>query len=198
MKYLIVIIFSLLVCKQSMYAQAINTAEGRQIFMTRCTSCHAINKEVVGPALRDVDKRHTAQWIINFVHSSQTVIKSGDTAAIALFKSHNNTVMPDHPDLKNEQIQDIIAFIKEQSNTVPIAEGKNSESFTKPYGNKNGLLSQIVYLNFDGNHLPVKPGDTLSWILVGLIVIILVVVLYLVVLTNQITDKYYETRKNKQ
>lgn len=198
MKYLIVVIFSFFGCTQSMYAQAIDVAAGRQLFTSRCTSCHAINKEVVGPALRDVDKRHTMPWIINFVHSSQTVIKSGDPAAIALFKSHNNTVMPDHPDLKNEQIQDIIAYIKDQSLTPPPSSNTSNLSFNKPYYNKKGFLSQIVYLNIDGNHLPIKANDFSSWFLIAVVIIMLIITLYAGVLTNLVADKYHEEKKIKE
>src|SRR5258705_1248197 len=190
MKYFIAVLFSTLAFSEAIYAQMVNVAEGKQIFMSRCTSCHAVNREVVGPALRDVDKRHTEQWIINFVHSSQTVVKSGDKAAISLFQSHNNTIMPDHPDLKNEQIQSIIAFIKDQSSLTPPVKSENNLSFRKSY-KKTSLLHQIVYLNIEGNHVPIRPGDTFSWILIGLIVFLIVAVLYLVVLANQVIDRYY-------
>ncbi len=81
----------------SAQAQGVSSAQGKQLFMDRCTSCHSVAKEVVGPALKDVGKRRSEEWIVNFVHSSQTVIKSGDTAAVRLFESHSRTVMPDHP-----------------------------------------------------------------------------------------------------
>lgn len=198
MKYLVVVIFLFFGCKQSIYAQAIDIAAGKQIFTSRCTSCHAINKEVVGPALRDVDKRHTMQWIINFVHSSQTVIRSGDTAAIALFKSHNNTVMPDHPDLQSGQIQNIIAYIKDQSLAPPPGLNTSNRSFNKPYYNKKGLLNQIVYLNSDGDHLPIKANDLMSWFLIAVVIIMLIITLYAGVLTNSVADKYHEKKKIKE
>jgi cytochrome c2 len=197
MKYFIVVLFSTLAFIEAIYAQMVNVAEGKQIFMSRCTSCHAINREVVGPALRDVEKRHTEQWIINFVHSSQTVIKSGDKAAMALFQSHNNTIMPDHPDLKNEQIQSIIAFIKDQSGLAPPVMSGNNLSFRKSY-KKASLLHQIIYLNIEGNHVPIRPGDTFSWILIGFIVFLIIAVLYLVVLANQVIDQYYERTKSRR
>src|SRR5947209_6841195 len=79
--------------------------EGKTIFASRCAACHNINKVVVGPALAGVDKRHNIDWIINFVHSSQTVIKSGDPAANALFNQFNHIQMPNHPDLSADNIK---------------------------------------------------------------------------------------------
>jgi cytochrome c551/c552 len=91
--------------------------EGKAIFTTRCASCHNVNKMIVGPALAGVDQRHSIDWIISFVHSSQTVIKSGDPAATALFAKFNNIPMPDHRDLTADNIKSVVEYIKSQATT---------------------------------------------------------------------------------
>ncbi len=91
--------------------------EGKTIFTSRCASCHNVNKIVLGPALAGVTERHSEEWIIKFVHSSQTVIKGGDTAAIRLYEKFNKIPMPDHPDLTAENIQGILAYIKSETKT---------------------------------------------------------------------------------
>ena len=68
--------------------------EGKTIFVSRCASCHHVNKTVVGPALSGVDERRSMDWIINFVHSSQTMVKKGDKDAVGLFKKFNSMPMP--------------------------------------------------------------------------------------------------------
>ncbi|HZF63666.1 MAG TPA: cytochrome c, partial [Chitinophagaceae bacterium] len=69
--------------------------EGKSIFATRCAACHNVNKTLTGPALAGVDERRSLEWIVNFVHSSQTMIKNGDKDAVALYKQFNNIPMPD-------------------------------------------------------------------------------------------------------
>ena len=90
-------------------------AEGKTIFTARCAACHSVNKVITGPALAGVDQRHSIDWIINFVHSSQTVIKSGDEKAVALFEKFNKIQMPDHPDLTADNIKSIVEYIKSEA-----------------------------------------------------------------------------------
>src|SRR3954453_23031204 len=91
--------------------------DGKTIFMTRCAACHNVNKQLTGPALAGVDQRHSIDWIINFVHSSQTLVKGGDAQAVALFEKFNKIPMPDHPDLTSDDIKSIVSYIKSEAST---------------------------------------------------------------------------------
>jgi cytochrome c551/c552 len=89
--------------------------DGKAIFTARCAACHHVNNVLVGPALAGVDQRRDIDWIIKFVHSSQTVVKSGDTYAVALFEKFNKIPMPDHPDLNADQIKSVVEYVKSES-----------------------------------------------------------------------------------
>jgi cytochrome c551/c552 len=129
--------------------------EGKNIFTARCMACHKIDKDFAGPALVNLDQRHTTDWIIKFVHSSQTVIKSGDISAIALFSKFNGTIMPDHPDLTNDNIKSIIEYIKDESTKVvsvadvPFEKPYQVQPGYTPIGYKNTgfIISFIILLN---------------------------------------------------
>ena len=113
----------------STYSFADPVEEGKTIFTTRCSSCHNINKLVVGPALAGVDQRHSMEWIIKFVQSSQTLIKSGDKDAAALF-ARFNIAMPDHPDLTASNIKSVVDYIKSQA--TPIGSSTDKAPFARP------------------------------------------------------------------
>ena len=117
-------------------AAAPPTEEGRTIFTSRCAGCHNINKVLTGPALAGVDKRRSIDWIINFVHSSQTVIKKGDKDAVALFEKFNRIPMPDHADLTPDNIKSIVAYIQsEAGNTTdkaPLPHLRNCKNLIYP------------------------------------------------------------------
>src|SRR6185295_18635052 len=66
-------------------------------FDARCSTCHSVGRGVVvGPDLRGVTARHDGRWLRSFIRSSQSVIRSGDASAVALFRKFQR-VMPDHP-----------------------------------------------------------------------------------------------------
>ncbi|HEY0299675.1 MAG TPA: cytochrome c [Arachidicoccus sp.] len=179
-----------------LYAQASADA-GKTIFTARCTACHGIGKQVVGPDLKDVENLRSEQWIIKFVHSSQSVIKSGDTAAVALFGEFNKTVMPDHPDLSDNDIKNIIAYIKQQSESVAKNTGNTNLNLDRqPYPNsEGGFFHRVLFLDLPGNHTPLKLTDYTAWMTIAVAVIFLVVAL---VARVRMEDTKEKEGENKQ
>jgi mono/diheme cytochrome c family protein len=116
------------------------TTTGKAIFNSRCATCHNVNKTTTGPALAGVDQRRSIDWIINFVHSSQTMVKKGDKDAVEIFEKFNKIPMPDHPDLTEENIRSIVEYIKSETK---LAEEKKTPA-TTPVKKPNYLLSSLT------------------------------------------------------
>jgi hypothetical protein len=134
---------------------------------------------VVGPALKDVFKIRSETWIIAFVHSSQTVIRSGDTAAVSLFKQFNGTIMPDHPGMNDQDIKNIIGYIKSESavtlaQTPVSAVGEDND----PYKGESGFVRQVVYIDVPGQHLPLLITDYRTWFFIGGLIFLFLLTLF--------------------
>ncbi len=114
---------------------------GKTIFMSRCATCHNVNKRVVGPALAGIEERRSLDWIVKFVQSSQAVIKSGDEQALAVFAEYNKMPMPDHADLSAEDISDIVSFIS--------SESKTAETTTAPFARPGKLRPAYLPVTSD-------------------------------------------------
>jgi len=119
------------------HAKADPTDPGKSIFTSRCAGCHNVNKQLTGPALAGVHERRSIEWIVNFVHSSQTMVKKGDKDAVTLFEKFNKIPMPDHPDLTEDNIKSIVEFIKSEAkpvevSTAPFAKPAMMPSSAKP------------------------------------------------------------------
>lgn len=85
---------------------------GEKTFNSVCSACHTINKgRLVGPDLSGVYQIRTNEWLIRFIRSSQEFIKSGDSAAVAIYEEYNKIPMPDNR-LSDEEILGIINYIK--------------------------------------------------------------------------------------
>lgn len=113
---------ALLLLNMTFSLQAQNN--GEEIFKSVCAACHTINKgRLVGPDLSGVYQIRSNEWLISFIRSSQEFIKSGDTAAIAIYDEFSKIPMPDNK-LSNEQILSVIEYIKSSDQNASVATGQ--------------------------------------------------------------------------
>jgi len=85
---------------------------GKEIFQQRCAACHSIGGgRLVGPDLAGVNDNRPEGWLLKFIKSPQTLVKSGDKTAIALFEEYK-VGMPDQA-LSDIQIKAVLAHVKE-------------------------------------------------------------------------------------
>lgn len=123
-KYIFAIASILAIPFSKSYAQ-----DGGQIFRTNCGACHTIGMgKLVGPDLKDVQNRHSEAWILKWVHSSQTMVKSGDKDAVKLFNDNNQIPMPDQP-LSDNDIKSILAYIK--TGGAPVVAAASADTTSK-------------------------------------------------------------------
>ena len=108
----LIVISALLIGNTVSYSTEADQHEGAQYFNQMCSACHTIDKgKLVGPDLVNIQERRSDEWLQKFIKSSQTLIKSGDPDAVAVFKEYNSMVMPDAP-FNDNQINAIIDYIK--------------------------------------------------------------------------------------
>ena len=136
------------------------TAQGKTLFTSRCASCHRLGAILTGPDLVDIDKRRSIEWLTQWIKSSQTVIKKGDKEGAALFATFNNIPMPDNLDLSDNDIKNIVEYLKIESVNAP----KDKTPFATP-------------VMFQSNYHPISIhnyGFILSYLaLVGVLVTVL-------------------------
>ena len=105
------------------FVQAQDIKEGESLFKSDCSACHAIDRDVIGPALKGVNERHDEAWLISWIRNSQAMIASGDETAKQLFADHNNLMMPAFPSLTDDNIKSILAYVDDASKPAPAGEG---------------------------------------------------------------------------
>lgn len=148
-KFAFMLSFALLGVVASVSAQ--NVSEGETLFKQKCTACHAIDQQVVGPALKGLETRRSEAWIIKWVKDSQAMVKAGDKDAVKLFEQYK-VPMTAFPDLTDDNIKNIVAYIKDAANkpvvapvvatVAPVAQNTDSTSTILLYG--LGLVAIIL------------------------------------------------------
>lgn len=144
---------------------AADEQKGETIFKQRCASCHSVESKVVGPALKGINKRRSEQWIVKFINSSQSLIKSGDKDAVQVFNENNQILMPDHTDLNAIDIKNIVAYIVKADEVATAAQ--------KTVVQKRPTEKHPLYK-------PIQSDDYFFWGVYFLIVLSLILILFLV------------------
>ena len=91
---------------------ALNAQDGKALFNQKCASCHAIDKQLVGPALKGVEDRWDDKAMLyDWVRNSAAVIKKGYPRAVAVYNEYNKIQMSAFPELKNADIDAILGYI---------------------------------------------------------------------------------------
>lgn len=117
----------LFICLGFGQRSAYASEEGKILFEQRCVACHTIGSgKRVGPDLAGVNDRRTENWLLPFIKSSQSLIRSGDKTATTLFEEFNKIVMPDQV-LSDDQIRGILAHIKKSDGAVPSMQTKTNK-----------------------------------------------------------------------
>ena len=89
--------------------------ETADLFKMKCGICHTVGGgKLVGPDLVNIQDKRSEDWLISFIRSSQKMIKSGDSDAVAVFKEYNEVIMPD-PMISDAEIKSLIKYIAEKS-----------------------------------------------------------------------------------
>ncbi|RNI21797.1 c-type cytochrome [Rufibacter latericius] len=156
-------------------AQAQDAVKGKAVFDANCAACHAVQEQVVGPALKDVHKRRDEKWITNFVKNSSKVIASGDKQAVEVFEKFGKVPMTSFEgSLSDGDIKDVIAYVKEESDKP--AQAKIPEVAPTELGKADGATP--VTASFSWKAIPAT-----TQILVALIGFLIVLVLVFLVVT---------------
>ena len=92
---------------------------GKSIFQNNCASCHALMKDMTGPMLLNVQQRVEKKVIYAWVRNPAAILKSGDPYFNGLVKKFNGVVMTGFPNLTDEEIDAILAYISAYSTPPP-------------------------------------------------------------------------------
>ncbi|WP_207533842.1 cytochrome c3 family protein [Desertivirga arenae] len=128
-----------------------DAAAGAALFKQKCTSCHALDRQVVGPALKGINGKHSKEWLHKWIKNSQALVASGDAEAVKVFNEYNKTVMTPFPELSDADVDNILAYVEVGETAKPggeagAAAGTGAEGEAKKEGISNLMLGGLILI----------------------------------------------------
>ena len=149
--------------------------DGKELFRNNCRACHSIDKDLVGPALKDVTQRRDSVWLYSFITNSQRMISEGDSTAVALFAQFNQIPMPNQ-NLSTTEIASILSHIEIESR--PDVSSAADQPIQRPQPTIQSYAK------------PLQFSDFVFWVPITVGIIAVVSILYgIIVLTEAVKKK---------
>ena len=120
-----------------------DAAAGKELFNSLCAACHKPYSESIGPALHGVTDRRDMEWIQSWIKNSAAMIASGDQEAVQIYEEYNQTAMPAFPQLSNEDIGNILAYV-EQPKPEPQAAAAGAGGDAASQGGGGGISVNVI------------------------------------------------------
>src|SRR5690606_445024 len=117
----------LLSASASIYAQG-DAKNGEKLFKANCTACHALDKQLIGPALGGVVERLKTEqsldneWLHKWIKDNKALRESGDKYAIEVYEKFNKVEMTPFPNLSDKDIDDILEYTTNPPAPEPAAD----------------------------------------------------------------------------
>lgn len=153
-KIVIKLTFSAIIILAGSFANNLFSQDGKTLFSNNCSSCHAVNKRLVGPALAGVQDRwnNNTKNLHAWIHNSSAYRATGDPYTNSLYGEYKIT-MTSFPNLTDADIDAILNYIKttaaeaSQPNAggaTPAEETSNSSDNTLLFGILTLILAIVA------------------------------------------------------
>jgi len=161
----------LLSTSASIYAQG-DAKNGEKLFKADCSACHALDKQLVGPALGGVvdrlkkEQNLDTDWLHKWIKDNKALRASGDKYANEVFNKFNKTEMLQFPNLSDQDITDILEYTTNPPAPEPAADAATATDANSVQAieaaKKESMNSKIILISL------AAIGGLLLWLLLKL------------------------------
>jgi len=130
------------------FSSSIFAQDGKALFNQKCASCHAIDKQLIGPALAGVEDRWPEKAQLHaWIRNSAAVVKSGYPRAVEVFNQYQKIQMTAFPELTDKDIDAILTYINTGGTKAKVQGPLNPTDGPKdPTESDSSLLYGILTL----------------------------------------------------
>jgi mono/diheme cytochrome c family protein len=106
-------------------SDSLSIAHGQLLFQTNCSGCHNFRHDGIGPNLSGITGTDSISWLKEFIRSPKAMLDSGNDRAKKLLANYHS-VMPSFTTLKDEEIDQLIAFLHTQKTKQKTKDDPNA------------------------------------------------------------------------
>ena len=144
----------------SAYAQG-DAAKGEALFKAKCTTCHKIDQQLVGPALGSLITEETDdKFLIKWIENNQALIAAHNPKAVAIYNKFNQSNMTVFNELSDADATNIITYVRTEWKTMQAAATPKAGAAGQPAAETG-------------------PSDMVIFALIGVIVLAFIIILVL-------------------
>ena len=85
-------------------------AKGKEVYESKCTACHKVDKKFIGPAPKDILTRRTPAWIMNMILAPDKMVAE-DPIAKKLLMEFNGSPMANQ-NLTEEEARAVLEYFR--------------------------------------------------------------------------------------
>jgi predicted CXXCH cytochrome family protein len=149
--------------------------KGKKLFKTNCAACHKLDKKLVGPPLKGITEKREHKWLKAWIKDNNALRKSGDALAKQVFEENNKLPMTAFPQLSDEDLEALIAYMKVGDVKKVVKQGSSKETTTSKKTSTAwmswvvvfALLLLFVYILFFNENTFLKIMAVIAIILIG-------------------------------
>ncbi len=122
------ILLAMVLSTASLWGQGGDPAAGKTIFKNYCGACHNkdMKTDMTGPALGQAEE-HWAEYpredLYVWIRNSQALISAGHPRAVELWEKWKPVQMSPFPNLTDEDIENVLAYIHQEYTKEPVTAG---------------------------------------------------------------------------
>ncbi|ULQ55539.1 c-type cytochrome [Flavihumibacter rivuli] len=121
--------------------------DGKALFQQNCASCHAVNKNLTGPALAGIEERVPDKKLLYaWIRNNQAVLQTGNKYFNDLYNQYNKAAMNLFPNLTDGEIAAIITYVNKAASEAAAPPKEEGGAKAEAQGSDNSLLYGILTL----------------------------------------------------
>ena len=130
------------------YAQG-DAAKGEALFKSKCTACHKVESQVVGPALGKLVTEETDdKYLIKWIQNNQALIAAKNPKAVAIYNQFNQSNMTVFTDLSDADVTNILTFIRADWKVKSAAPAPGAPGANTAAAEDKGPSNVVIYSLF--------------------------------------------------